>query len=76
LIVELIIHQITLPKLLDWYCKDFGKTSEKMLKSLVNYLKPEQKTAIGNGSPSINFQEFDWTPSYSLSHFGSDHENL
>jgi len=57
--------KILLPKILEWYSKDFGKTQEKMLKSLLNYMNTEQKSAVSN-SFVIQFQPYDWTYNYSF----------
>jgi len=58
---------IYLPQLLDFYNKDFGKTPEKSLKTLQNYMSSGLKSAIAN-SYQIKYKEFQWYCNYTFKH--------
>lgn len=61
-------NEVTLPKILDWYCKDFAKDEKKMLKAVLDYFTPEQKSKIPKNAV-IKFKDFDWNLHYSFKHF-------
>jgi len=60
--------EILVPSQLSWWYQDFAKKKEKVLKSLVEYLSPEQKIVIGE-KYQLHFKDYNWIFQYSFSHF-------
>jgi len=53
--------KIKLPKFFEWFANDFGKTKEKMLKTISIYLNQNlQKEIINTNNNELVFSEFDW----------------
>jgi len=65
--------ELVLPKILEWYCKDFGKNQEKMLKYLSNYFTSEQKYAVASFF-QVRYQDYDWAVHYSFKQFVEEEE--
>jgi len=59
--------EITLPKQLEWYYKDFAKSPEKMLRSLIVYLPENCKKAVSDDYKVI-FQEYQMDLLFNFKH--------
>jgi hypothetical protein len=54
-------HEVTLPRILEWFKDDFGTTPENVLGFVAKY-RPTEAAKLLQGGWKINYFEYDWSP--------------
>lgn len=55
------LRVIKLPKILDWFRDDFGKTDDKVIQFVARY-RPNEAAQLRNGRWKVAYREYDWSP--------------
>jgi hypothetical protein len=54
-------HEVTLPRILEWFKEDFGTTPENVLGFVAKY-RPAEAEKLLHGGWKINYFDYDWSP--------------
>ncbi len=54
-------HEVTLPRILDWFKEDFGTTQENVLRFVAKY-RPEEADKLRQGGWKVSYFDYDWSP--------------
>ena len=54
-------REVTLPKILDWFKDDFGRTPAKVLAFVARY-RPAEAQRLRTGAWTIRYFDYDWSP--------------
>jgi hypothetical protein len=54
-------HEVTLPRILEWFKEDFGTTQEIVLGFVAKY-RPAEAEKFLHGGWKINYFDYDWSP--------------
>jgi hypothetical protein len=53
--------ELTLPKILDWFAKDFGGAEDKVVAFIARY-RPAEAARLRSRRWRIRYFEYDWSP--------------
>lgn len=54
-------REVTLPRILDWFKDDFGKTPARVLDFVARY-RPAEAQRLRSGSWTVRYFDYDWSP--------------
>jgi hypothetical protein len=59
--IDMERRELKLPKILEWFKGDFGRTEEEVIAFVARY-RPQEAGVLRNGGWRVTYSEYDWSP--------------